>query len=108
VTPDKLAAWLKENILLRRVPVCRPRARARPRKGVWQSPEQVDTMALMEVKSLAETLEVPITNIIKLLTDNREGYMPPAALSQVIGTAPERTLYTKGTINAYITAVIKL
>jgi hypothetical protein len=81
VTPDKLAAWLKEDILLRRVPVRRPRARARPRKGGRQSPEQVDAAALTEVKSLAETLEVLVTNIIELLTDNREGYVPPAALS---------------------------
>ena len=81
MTPDKLAAWLKEDILLRRVPVRRLRARARPRKGVRQSPEQVDATALTEVKSLAETLEVPITNVIELLADDREGYMPPAALS---------------------------
>jgi hypothetical protein len=38
-------------------------------------------MALIEVKSLAETLEVPITNVIKLLTDDREGYIPLVALS---------------------------
>jgi hypothetical protein len=38
-------------------------------------------MALIEVKSLAKTLKVPITNVIKLLTDNREGYMPLVALS---------------------------
>jgi hypothetical protein len=108
VTPDKLAAWLKEDILLRRVPVRRPRARARPRKGVRQSPEQVDTTALMEVKSLAETLEVPVTNVIELLTDDREGYVPLVALSQAVGIAPEGTLYTKGTIDAYIAAVIEL
>jgi hypothetical protein len=108
VTPDKLAAWLKEDILLRRVPVRRPRARARPRKGVRQSPEQVDATALTEVKSLAETLEVPITNVIELLADDREGYIPPAALSQAVGIAPEGTLYTKGTVDAYIAAVIEL
>jgi hypothetical protein len=34
--------------------------------------------------------------------------MPPAALSQAVGIAPEGTLYTKGTVNAYITAVIEL
>ena len=108
MTPDKLAAWLKEDILLRRVPVRRPRARARPRKGGRQSPEQVDAAALTEVKSLAETLEVPVANIIELLTDDREGYVPPAALSQAVGTAPEGTLYTKGTVDAYIAAVIEL
>ena len=108
MTLDKLAAWLKEDILLRRVPVRRPRARARPRKGVRQSPEQVDAAALTEVKSLAETLEVPVTNVIELLADDREGYMPPAALSQAVGTALEGTLYTKGTVDAYIAAVIEL
>jgi hypothetical protein len=80
VTLDKLTAWLKEDILLRRVPVRRPRARAWPRKGGRQSPKQVDATALIEVKSLAETLKVPVTNIIKLLTDNREGYIPLVAL----------------------------
>jgi hypothetical protein len=78
--PDKLAAWLKEDILLCRVPVRRLRARAQPRKGGRQSPEQVNTTALTEVKSLAETLEVPITNIIELLTDDRKSYIPLAAL----------------------------
>jgi len=34
--------------------------------------------------------------------------MPPAALSQAVGTALEGTLYTKGTVDAYITAVIEL
>ena len=40
--------------------------------------------------------------------DDREGYMPPAALSQAIETALEGTLYTKGTIDTYIIAVIEL
>ena len=108
MTLDKLMAWLKEDILLRRVPVRRPRARARPRKGVRQSPEQVDAAALTEVKSLAETLEVPVTNVIELLTDDHEGYVPLVALSQAVRIALEGTLYTKGTINAYITAIIEL
>jgi hypothetical protein len=38
-------------------------------------------MALTEVKSLAETLEVPVTNIIKLLINDHEGYIPLVALS---------------------------
>jgi hypothetical protein len=62
----------------------------------------------MEVKSLAETLEVPVTNIIELLADDRKGYVPLAALSQAVRTAPEGTLYTKGTVDAYIVAVIEL
>jgi hypothetical protein len=65
-------------------------------------------MALIEVKSLAKTLKVPVTNVIKLLTDDREDYMPLAALSQAIRIALEGTLYTKGTINAYIIAIIEL
>jgi hypothetical protein len=34
--------------------------------------------------------------------------MPLVAFSQAIGITLERTLYTKGTINAYITAIIEL
>jgi hypothetical protein len=38
-------------------------------------------VALTEVKSLAETLEVPVANVIELLADDRKGYMPLVALS---------------------------
>jgi hypothetical protein len=63
------------------------------------------------VKSLAETLEVPLTEAAKLLADDREGYVPPTTLAPAT-TAPtaidEGPLLIRGTINAYIAAVIKL
>jgi hypothetical protein len=40
--------------------------------------------------------------------DDRESYVPLAALSQAIRITLEGTLYTKGTVDAYITAIIEL
>ena len=65
-------------------------------------------MALTEVKSLAKTLEVLITNIIKLLIDDYKGYIPLVALTPAIEVALEGSLFTKSTINTYITTIIKL
>jgi hypothetical protein len=113
VTPDKLAAWLKEDVLLRRVAVRtrrRPRLRQRQhqhQRQLQQEQEQADAMALAEVKSLAETLDVPLTEAAELLADDREGYVPPAALAPVT-EAPKGSLLTRGTIDAYIAAVIEL
>ncbi|KAM4058575.1 centromere DNA-binding protein complex CBF3 subunit [Hirsutella rhossiliensis] len=75
VTPDKLAAWLKEDILLRRVvpPQKKPRARA-----------------------------------AELLADDREGYVPPTGLATAAVDLTEGSLLTRGTIDAYIAAVIEL
>ncbi|XP_044722252.1 centromere DNA-binding protein complex CBF3 subunit [Hirsutella rhossiliensis] len=72
VTPDKLAAWLKEDILLRRVvpPQKKPRAR-----------EQLEAAAMAEAESLAEALEVPLAEAAELLADDREGYVPPTGLA---------------------------
>ncbi|RYC76642.1 hypothetical protein BFJ63_vAg20481, partial [Fusarium oxysporum f. sp. narcissi] len=69
VTPDKLAAWLKEDILLRRVapPQKKPRARGRGKgkgKGKGKAvqlrqqleQEQLEAAALAEAESLAEAL----------------------------------------------------
>jgi hypothetical protein len=115
VTPDKLAAWLKEDILLRRVPA---RTRRRPRsrqpqhqRQLWQEQEQADAAALAEVKALAETLEVPLAEVAELLVDDRENYVPPAALAhaaEVPTALDEGSLLTKGTVDAYIAAVIEL
>ena len=117
VTPDKLAAWLKEDILLRRVKAREPRARARPAgaatartaraRAVRQSREHADAVALAEVKSLAKTLEVPLTEVAELLADDREDYVPPAALAPAVDVK-EGSLFTKGTVDAYIAAVIEL
>jgi hypothetical protein len=117
---DKLVAWLKEDILLRRVKAHEPQARARPAgtataltaltaqvAAVQQSHEQVDAIALAEVKSLAETLEVPLAEVAELLANDREDYVLPTALA-LAANAKEGPLFTKSTIDAYIAAVIEL
>jgi hypothetical protein len=49
---------------------------------------------------------VPLANVAKLLTDDYKGYMPLVALVVVVDNS--RSLLTKGTINVYITAMLKL
>ncbi|KAJ4241480.1 hypothetical protein NW764_016659, partial [Fusarium oxysporum] len=117
VTPDKLAAWLKEDILLRRVapPQKKPRARGKG-KGKGKAvqlrrqleQEQLEAAALAEAESLAEALEVPLAEAAELLADDREGYVPPTALAPAAADLAEGSLLTRGTIDAYIAAVIKL
>ena len=65
-------------------------------------------MALAEVKSLAETLDVPLAEAAELLIDDREGYVLPVALLVPTTKAPKGSLLTRGTIDAYIAAVIEL
>ncbi|KAJ4220318.1 hypothetical protein NW757_014524 [Fusarium falciforme] len=121
VTPDKLAAWLKEDILLRRVapPQKKPRARGRGKgkgKGKGKAvqlrqqleQEQLEAAALAEAESLAEALEVPLVEAAELLADDRDGYVPPTALAPAAADLAEGSLLTKGTIDAYIAAVIEL
>ncbi|KAH7471459.1 hypothetical protein FOMA001_g13568 [Fusarium oxysporum f. sp. matthiolae] len=119
VTPDKLAAWLKEDILLRRVapPQKKPRALARGKgKGKGKAvqlrrqleQEQLEAAALAEAESLAEALEVPMAEAAELLADDREGYVPPTALAPAAADLAEGSLLTRGTIDAYIAAVIEL
>jgi hypothetical protein len=59
------------------------------------------------VKSLAETLELPLTEVAELLADDREDYVPPAALAPAVDVK-EGSLFTKNTVDAYIAAVIEL
>jgi hypothetical protein len=118
VTPDKLAAWLKEDILLRRValPKKRPRAKGAPADAAIQlqlqlEQEQLEAAALAEAASLAETLEVPLVEAAELLADDREGYVPPvtlAAAADAAAPAAKGSLLTRSTIDAYIAAVIEL
>ncbi|KAJ9419092.1 hypothetical protein QL093DRAFT_2353957 [Fusarium oxysporum] len=114
VTPDKLAAWLKEDILLRRVasPQKKPRARGGKGKAVQLrrqlEQEQLEAAALAEAESLAEALEVPLAEAAELLADDREGYVPPTALAPAAADLAEGSLLTRGTIDAYIAAVIEL
>jgi hypothetical protein len=54
---------------------------------------------------------VPLAEVAELLADDREGYMPPAALAQAAGALvalDKGSLLTKGTVDAYIAAVIEL
>ena len=116
MTPDKLAAWLKEDILLRRVRLPtgrRPRQQRQQQhqRQLQEEQERADAAALAEVKTLAETLEVPLAEVAELLADDREGYVPPAALARAAGApaaSGEGSLLTKSTVDAYIAAVIKL
>jgi hypothetical protein len=119
VTPDKLAAWLSEDILLRRV---KQRQRQRPRphrratavqRQLQREQEQAEAAALLEVKSLAKTLEVPLADVAELLMDDREGYMPPLALAPAEGEGEgeeedQGSLLAKGTVDAYVAAVLEL
>ncbi|KAL9563896.1 hypothetical protein ACKAV7_011931 [Fusarium commune] len=117
VTLDKLAAWLKEDILLRRVapPQKKPQARGKG-KGKGKAvqlrrqleQEQLKAAALAEAESLAEALEVPLAEAAELLADDREGYVPPTALAPAAADLAEGSLLTRGTIDAYIAAVIEL
>jgi hypothetical protein len=115
VTPDKLAAWLREDILLRRVKLPAARRGPRPRSAAAQlRKEHEEAAALTETKSLAEALEVPLADAVELLVDDREGYVPPAALVPLEelpaaeAAELEGTLLTRGTVDAYIAAVIEL
>lgn len=122
MTPDKLAAWLREDVLLRRVRLP-GRSRRRPRAGAaagagalaapqqQQEQEQADAAALAEVKSLAEALEVPLAEVAELLADDREGYVPPVALdapTAAPSAGDEGALLTKSTVDAYVAAVMEL
>jgi hypothetical protein len=59
-------------------------------------------------------LEVPLTDAVALLADDYKGYVPPPALelaAQGAGApaAPvEGALFTKGTVDTYIAAVLEL
>ena len=57
---------------------------------------------------------MPLTDTVVLLADDCEGYVPPPALELAAQgvRAPaipvEGALFTKGTVNAYIAAVLEL
>ena len=125
VTPDKLAAWLKEDILLRRVKVKAPqqqkrrsrsgRSRTEPGPLLPAPPAEAEEQAaLREAEALAATLGVPVAEAIQMLADDRESYIPPPGTAAATATATasgdgeEGGLFTKGTVDAYIAAVIEL
>jgi Centromere DNA-binding protein complex CBF3 subunit, domain 2 len=92
-----------------------PRQRRRQQR---RQKEQADAAALKEALELAETVQVPLIEAVKLLMDDREDYVPPAALVPPPGagadadgtseTPEDGSLLTKSTIEAYVSAVIEL
>lgn len=113
VTPDKLAAWLKEDILLRRVKV--PKKRRGRGNGHTEPPLPADEQAaLREAEALAATLGVPVADAAHILADDRESYTLPATVAAATaagngaGDAEEGNLFAKSTVDAYIAAVIEL
>jgi hypothetical protein len=66
----------------------------------------------VEVKTLAEALEVPLTDAVALLADDREGYAPPPALELAVElatpTPAEGSLFIRSTVDAYVAAVLEL
>ena len=105
VTPDKLAAWLSEDILLRRVRVPKKK-KTKGSGGPLPAEEQA---ALQEAEDLATTMGVPTAEAVQMLSDDREGYIPPPGIiATAAGGQGEGDLFTKGTVDAYIAAVIEL
>lgn len=104
--------------------------RYKPRSTAQQKKfERQDADALAEVQTLADALELSLADAVKLLIDDREGYVPPMSLIPAIskaeakerveaeiivaiateeGEEEEGTLLTRGTVDAYIAAVIEL
>ena len=107
VTPDKLAAWLSEDILLRRVKV--PKKKKGRGGGSRPLPAE-EQAALQEAEDLATTMGVPVAEAVQMLSDDREGYIPPPGITTTTaaGGREEGDLFTKGTVDAYIAAVIEL
>jgi hypothetical protein len=51
---------------------------------------------------------MPLAEAAELLTDDREDYILPTALAPTTKEAPKGSLLTRGTIDTYIIAIIKL
>ncbi len=77
VAPDKLAAWLKEDILLRRAKI--PKKRRGHGGGQPPLPAE-DQAALREAEALATTLGLPLAEAVQILSDGRDSYVPPASI----------------------------
>lgn len=92
----------------------RPRSRQpQHQRQLQEEQEQADAAALAEVKTLAETLEVPLAKAAELLADDRQGYVAPAGLIEatelpIAAALGEGSLLTKSTVDAYIAAVLEL
>ena len=104
-----MAAWLKKDILLRRIKV--PKKRRSRGDGHTDPPLPANEQAaLREAEALTVTLAVPVTETAQILANDRKSYILPSTIATVTGTgdAEEGTLFTKSTVNAYITAVMEL
>lgn len=124
MTPDKLAAWLKEDILLRRVRIPKGRKPRSPR--VRKHTKYEEDQAFAEAQLLAEALQVPLAQVPKLLADDRDDYEPPTVLASIIDEEGEDeegeegeegefadeneggSLYKRQTVEAYVAAVVEL
>lgn len=103
VTPDKLAAWLSEDLLLRRVAAPGRRPAKQPARSV-DGPEE---SPLAKAEALAETLRVPLAEAVQILCDDQEDYDPPENIDAEEG-AEEGALLTRATLDAYVAAVMEL
>ncbi|KAK4217014.1 hypothetical protein QBC37DRAFT_415804 [Rhypophila decipiens] len=104
VTPDKLAAWLSEDLLLRRVAIKGQRPTKQPvphnTNTSLASPEE---SSLSKAEALAETLHIPLAEAIQILCDDQAGYEPPDDVD-----AEEGAPLTRTTLDAYVAAVMEL
>jgi hypothetical protein len=80
VTPDKLAAWLKEDILQRRVKAPKKR-RGRGRAEPLALVAGEEQAALREAEALAATLAVPVAEAVQILANDSESYVPPPGIT---------------------------
>jgi len=58
-------------------------------------------------------LGLPVAKAVRMLSDDRKTYIPPASISLAAGASAsareeEGELFTKGTVDAYIAAIIEL
>jgi len=104
VTPDKLAAWLSEDLLLRRVVAVRGRRPAKqPAHSADARPAGPEESPLSKAEALAETLRIPLAEAVQILCDDQEDYEPPEDIDTEEGTP-----LTRATLDAYIAAVMEL
>lgn len=103
VTPDKLAAWLSEDLLLRRVTVGGRRPAKHPAHSADAGPAGPGESSLSKAEALAETLHVPLAEAVQILCDDQADYEPPEDVD-----AEEGAPLTRATLDAYIAAVMEL
>ena len=103
VTPDKLAAWLSEDLLYRRVAVRKRRLAERPAHSANAGLAGPEETPLSKAEALAETLRVPLAEAVQILCNDQEDYEPPEDVD-----AEEGAPLTRATLDVYIAAVMEL